>query len=162
MTEVQLLRDLAAKFDAGLTVVQIRISDALPVESLFTDKQGWLRYQSELTCTAKLKPLSDQGALIAGEWIDGDLKTSRISLQNGEAVRRITEEKVLVEDAQPDAGWTPVLKQSATVLARDFSIGGNTLYHAIYFGFRDEGDAGEGLIRRLTDRFTGVSIGKDQ
>jgi hypothetical protein len=162
MIKTELLREIAAKSDPKLALVQIRISDAQPADSSLTGEQGWLRYQSELICATKLEPRSDQGALMAGEWIDGDLKTTRISLDDGAAVMRVTEEKALAKGAEPDADWTPVLKQSATVMARDFDIGGNTLHYAIYFGFRDEGDAREGLIRRLTDRFTGVSIGKDQ
>ena len=142
MSEVYLLRDLAANSDAGLTLVQIKISDALAVDSSFAGKPGWLRYQSELICSDELRSLSDQCALMAGEWIDGDLKTTRISLDDGAAVMRVTEEKALLEGTEPDDGWTPVLKQSATIVARDFGIGGNTLHYAIYFGFRDEGDAG--------------------
>jgi hypothetical protein len=157
MTEVQLLRYLADNSDPELAFVQINISDALPVDSSFAGNQGWLRYQSKLTCSDALQPITDQGALMAGEWVDSDLKTTRISLDDGAVVMHLTQEKPLVEGAEPDAGWTPVLKQSATVMARDFDIGGNTLRYAIYFGFRDDGDASEGLIRRLTDRFTGVS-----
>jgi hypothetical protein len=162
MTGIQHLREIAAKSDTALTIVQIKISESVPIESAFTGKRGWLRFQSELTCAEALEPVKNQGALISGEWIDGTLKTTRISLHAGAPVMRVIEEKTLVEDAEPDDGWTPVLKQAATVIARDFSIGGNTLHYAIYFGFRDEGDAEEGLIRRLTDRFIGVSNGKEQ
>ncbi len=156
MTDTHLLREIAAKSDAGLSLVQIKISDALPVEASFTRKQGWLRYQSKLICGEALQLLRDQGALMAGEWIDGDLRTNKISLHDGAALMRITEEKPLTEGTEPDNGWTPVLKQNATVMARDFGIGGNKLHYAIYLGFRDEHDAEEGLIRRLTDRFVGV------
>lgn len=131
-------------------------TSALTTEAPWKAKTGWLRFidrpeEPNLIAADRLPEMSDR-KLMSGEWVDGNITSFAELTKNGIAIRMITEHADKVD------GAIPVIRRDSMTLLRPLSKPSDhyeKMIIAAYFGFANSGDADDGKLRKIAERFVG-------